>query len=365
MYYNKFNSIELKTKGEMYKMKAAIYHGIENVTVEELPIPECGERDVVLKIMKGSICGTDISAYYHGGDDLGIFPEHTFGHEMSAIVYKKGSLVPDNIYEGMRVVPNAPLSKPADCGLSIFEICDECGAFSQYVLIEQAKLDYNVFALPDNVDFEEGALVEPLAVAVHGLNKVHAKAGEKVLIFGAGMIGLCTVAACLAKGIKDIVVADVNDWRLSVAEKMGAIPFNSAKGDLKAFLMEKFGDKITTQAGQTAVDIDCYVDTAGAQPVLPSVLNMCKDFSRLSIVAIYHHDVTINPAQIFGAELEIVGSFAYTCSDISEAIEALHNKTAPVKEIITDRFKLDDINEAFAKATDQNSVLKIIIDHDA
>lgn len=70
-------------------MKAAIYHGIENVSVEEIPMPECGDNDVILKNVRGSICGTDIGAYYHGGDDAGFFPEHTFGHEMSAVVYKE------------------------------------------------------------------------------------------------------------------------------------------------------------------------------------------------------------------------------------------------------------------------------------
>ena len=345
-------------------MKAAIYHGIEDVTVEEVPMVECGEKDVILKIVKGSVCGTDIGAYYHGGEDAGIFPGHTFGHEMSAVVYEKGSQVADNIKIGMRVFPNPCLRKPADCGMSLIEICDECGGFSQYVRIEQAELDYNLFELPENVDFDEGAIIEPFAVGMHGANKGHVQAGEKVLIFGAGMIGLCALSACLSKGVKDIVVVDINDWRLSVAKEMGAVTFNSAKGDLKAFLTELYGEAPITMAGQTSVDIDCYIDTSGASVILPSIFNMAKSYSRVVVVALYHQNVSINPYQITGAELDVVGSFAYNNDDIRECIAALHAKSTPVKQIITHHYSLDQINEAFKKAQDQNSVLKIIIDHE-
>lgn len=92
-------------------MKGAIYHGIENVSVEEIEMPECGDYDVILKNVKGSICGTDVGAYYHGGDDAGIYPENQFGHEMSSIVYQVGSKVDPHIKKGMRVFPNPCLSK--------------------------------------------------------------------------------------------------------------------------------------------------------------------------------------------------------------------------------------------------------------
>ena len=98
-------------------MKAAIYHGIENVTVEEMPMPACGDKDVIIKNVRGSICGTDIGAFYHGGEDAGIFPGHTFGHEMSAVVYEVGKDADPALKKGMRVFPNPCLRRPADCGM--------------------------------------------------------------------------------------------------------------------------------------------------------------------------------------------------------------------------------------------------------
>lgn len=345
-------------------MKAAIYHGIENVTVEEVAMPECGDYDVIIKNVKSGICGTDIGAYYNGGEAAGIFPDHQFGHEMASIVYKVGAKVDPEIKEGMRVFLNPCLSKRPDCGLSILEICDECGAFSQYVQVQDAKLHYNLFPLPENVSFDEAALIEPFAVGMHGVNMGKASASDRVVIYGAGMIGLCTLSACISKGIKEVVVVDINEWRLKKAEEMGAIPFNAAKGDLKEFLREKFGTDLQSAAGQSAVDVDLYIDTAGTKTIIPEVLGMAKNRVRLVIVALYHHDVTINPYQILGAEMEVVGSFAYANSDIEEVIEALHAKSTSVEQIITHYFTLDKINEAFIQAKDANCALKVVIDHE-
>lgn len=97
---------------------------------------------------------------------------------------------------------------------------------------------------------------------------------------------------------------------------------------------------------------------------MPDVLSMAKNHSRFVIVALYHQDVTINPYQILGAEMEVVGSFAYANSDIEEVIESLHAKSTPIEQIITHHFTLDRINDAFARAKDADCALKVIIDHE-
>lgn len=345
-------------------MKGAIYHGIENVSVEELEMPECGDYDVILKNIKGSICGTDVGAYYHGGDDAGIYPENQFGHEMSSIVYQVGSKVDPSIKKGMRVFPNPCLSKRPDCGLSSLSICDECGAFSQYVQIQDAKLDYNIFELPENVSFDEAAIIEPFSVGMHGVNVGRAKAGEKVVIFGAGMIGLCALSACISKGIKDIVVVDINEWRLSKAKEMGAVPYNANEGDLLGFLQDLYGDKLINFGGSKVADIDLYIDTSGARTVIPEVTKIAKMNSRLVIIALYHHESTFNPLDLVYSEMEIMGSIAYNDVDIKQCIQALHEKSTPVEKIITHHYPLKDIDQAFKQAAKSNETLKILIDHE-
>jgi threonine dehydrogenase-like Zn-dependent dehydrogenase len=345
-------------------MKAAIYHGIQNVTVEEIPMPECGPKDVILKTVKAGICGTDIGAYYHGGEAAGIFPENQFGHEMSSIVYKVGKDVSSDITEGMRVFLNPCTSKRPDCGLSIFEIADECGAFSQYVQVQDARIDYNIFPLPANVSFDIGALVEPFSVAMHGVNLGEGKPGDKVVIFGAGMIGLSALCSCIGKGIKDIVVVDIDDWRLEKAKKMGAVPFNSTKGDLLKFLQGLYGDNISNAANNPAANIDLYIDTAGVKSIIPGVLGMAKHESRLVIIALYHGNIEINPYQILASEMRVIGSFAYQSKDIKDVIQCLEKESTPIEQIITHHFPLEKINEAFDMTKNGKQTLKVLIDHE-
>lgn len=345
-------------------MKAAIYHGIENVTIEEISMPECGAKDIILKTVKAGICGTDIGAYYHGGEAAGIFPENQFGHEMASIVYKVGSEVPSDIKEGMRVFLNPCTSKRPDCGLSLFEIADECGAFSQYVQVQDAEIGYNIFPLPENVSFDVGALVEPFAVAMHGVNMGYGKPKDKVVIFGAGMIGLSAYCACKGKGIEDIVVVDVNDWRLKRAEEMGAIPFNSAKGDLLQFLQKLYGGDLINMANAPVANIDLYIDTAGVKGIIPSTLAMAKQGARLVIVALYHNNIEINPYEIVASEMNVIGSFAYQTEDIKEVISCLEAESTPIEKIVTHHFPLDKINEAFDVAKNAPDALKVIIDHE-
>lgn len=344
-------------------MKGAIYHGIKNVTVEELPMPELGDYDVILKNVRGSICGTDVGAYYHGGDDAGIYPENQFGHEMSSIIYQVGPKADPKLKVGMRVFPNPCLSKRPDCGLSALSICDECGAFSEYIQIQDAKYGYNIFELPENVSYDEAALIEPFSVGMHGVNVGRAKAGERVVIYGAGMIGLCTLSACISKGIKDIVVVDVNEWRLEKAKEMGAIPFNAKDGNILEFLQKQFGAGLTNFGGAPAADIDLYIDTSGAKTIIPEVVSMAKMNARLVIIALYHHEVTINPLDLVYSEMEIMGSIAYNNEDIKECIAALNAKSTPVEKIITHHYPLENINDAFIQAQKAEETLKIIIDH--
>ncbi|OGU00501.1 MAG: hypothetical protein A2X80_10365 [Geobacteraceae bacterium GWB2_52_12] len=344
-------------------MKAAIYHGIENVTVEDIQMPKCGPKEVILKTVRAGICGTDIGAYYHGGDDAGIFPGNQFGHEMASIVYKVGEKVPSNVKEGMRVFLNPILSKRSDCGLSLFEICDSCGAFSQYVQVQDAEIDYNLFPLPENVSFDTAALIEPFSVGMHAANAGSAKPGDKVVIFGAGTIGLSTMCACIGKGVKDIVVVDIDDWRLEKVKKMGAIPFNSAKGELLPFLQGLYGS-LTNAASAPAANIDLYFDTAGAQSIIPGVLGMAKGGARLVIVALYHHNVEINPFQLLASEMNVIGSFAYQNTDIREVISVLKAESTPIDQIVTHHFPLEKLNEAFGVAKAGKNVIKILIDHE-
>ncbi|MGN0628167.1 MAG: zinc-binding dehydrogenase [Oscillospiraceae bacterium] len=342
----------------MEKMKAVIYNGIGDVEVREIEKPTVKENDVLVKVVRAGICGTDVNAYKFGGAVSGIDDGSEFGHEMVGYICELGSKADPELKEGMRVFVH-----PQFCShLGAAHSC-MAGAFSEYVLVENAKLEYNLFELPESASYDEAVVTEPFSVGTHGANTSRAKIGEKVVVFGAGTIGLCAAACLLAKGIKDVVVSDVVDWRLDKAKAIGAIPFNSAKGDLGEFLMDKYGYDLIG-FGTKAAKVDAYIDAAGAPSVLQDFLNIANTGSRMAVVAMYHNMVQIQPTNILLSECEILGSCAYNNKDIHEVLDNLGSKRTKITEIITDHFKLDDAKEAFAVAADSSRSLKVVIDFD-
>src|SRR5690625_4909793 len=208
-------------------MRAVIYKGIEDIAVEDAPIPEIGPKDVLVKNMRAGICGTDIGAYLRGGDDVGIFPGNQIGHEFVSEVVEVGDEVEDpRIKSGLRVFINPVTSKRQGEGRSPVEIADSAGGLTQYISVHDAAIDYNLFPLPDNVSWDQAVLIEPFSVANHGVNTAQPQAGERALVFGAGAIGLGVLANLKANGVEEVIVSDVVQNRLDVVEVLGGIAIN-------------------------------------------------------------------------------------------------------------------------------------------
>ncbi|MCD7817594.1 MAG: zinc-binding dehydrogenase, partial [Lachnospiraceae bacterium] len=297
-------------------MKALIYYGPEDIRMEERPVPEAGPDDVIVKLKRAAICGSDITAYRLGGETVGIFPKGTFGldgqfgHEMVGVVSSIGKNITD-IAVGDRVFIN-----PMTCKRNGMLSCDLAGAFSEYVLVEDAQYGNNLFKLQESVPFDEAVILEPLAVGTHGKNCVDVKPYEHVVVFGAGTIGLCTLNALLAAGVTNPVVVDLNEDRLSLAKEMGGIPFNSSTdGDLKEFIFARFGT-VENKFMVKCADVDVYIDCAGAPGILDQVISFAKPDARVSIVAIYRNPIAFPIAPFSASRLSLKGSCGYDMSDI-------------------------------------------------
>src|SRR5947209_18851526 len=113
-------------------------------------------------------------------------------------------------------------------------------AFSQYILVQDAKLEYNLFLLPDSLSFEDAVLIEPFAVGTHGKNTPQAKPQDHVVIYGAGPIGLCALSGLIAQGNNNVVVLDIDDSRLETVRKLGGIGSNPKSGETRSFLIDQF-----------------------------------------------------------------------------------------------------------------------------
>ena len=339
-------------------MKAFIYYGPGKLAIEERPIPQVGPKDVRVKVKRAGICGSDLTAYLIDGKKAGIWMNGEFGHEMVGVVDQVGNDVRD-IREGDRVFVN-----PAVCKRSGMKGCDIAGAFSEYVLVEDAAYGYNLLRLKENVSFDEGVVIEPLAVGTHAKNSVQLRAHEHVVIFGAGTIGLCTLNAVLATGCIDPVVVDLNRERLKIAESMGAKTFCPEDGELKDYLKNLFGT-VSNSFGRKTADVDVFIDCAGAGPILNQMIYLAKNKARIAIVAIYKKKIEFNAALVLNSELTVKGCLAYEQEDVLEAIQNINEKRTHTPEIVTHHFAHKDAIEAFAFAADPSSgAIKVVIDYD-
>ena len=294
-------------------MKALIYKDVKKIELQERAIPACGPNDIVVRNMRSGICGSDVSAYLHGTMSSGVFPHREFGHEMVGVVHEAGKNVV-NIPEGGRVFvnPNTAVEHPWDS--------DMAGAFSQYVCIRNARLEHNVFMLPDSLSFDDAVLIEPFSVGTHGKNRPGIKPEQNVLIYGAGTIGLCALNALIAQGNKNVAVADLSEKRLNLAQNMGAIPCNPKKDDVCSYLKKYFGETasntpVVSMNGSTitlspsaALNIDAVIDCAGAPNIAGDFLNMAKSGAILSCIAVHKKEVPLNFRQIMSTEAVIMGS---------------------------------------------------------
>ncbi len=342
-------------------MKATIYKGIKQIQLEEIQDPVPGEKDVVVKIVRAGICGTDVHAYLHGGEPVGILLGNQFGHEMVGFVYTVGSKV-EGIEKGLRVFVDPNNRKPCGQGLNPTQIADMAGAFSEYVLVEEAKIDYNIFILPDELSFDKAVLIEPLSVATHAVSRSNLVGGEVALIYGSGTIGLCVLVALKNSGVKKVIVLDINQTRLDIAEKLGAISYNSGNGDSMKYVKKQFGTR-TGNADEETTNVDIVFDAAGAPFIIPEYLYNAKVLSKLIIIAVHGKEVNFSPYQMLSSELNIMGSRGYIAKDIIRSIAILSDANSVITPIITHQFCHKDIVEAFAIAADADKAIKVVIDY--
>ena len=326
--------------------QAGIYKAANTVQVEARPMSEIGATDVLLRNLRGGICGTDINIVKYG-TEMGIRFEQEFGHEFAGIVEAIGADVKD-VEIGMFVAVNPITAKRAGRRYSL-----EAGGFSQYVVIEDAAINYNLFPLSENVTPEEGALVEPMSVGCHGAFSVKPQIGENI-------VGLSAAAMLIGEGITNVAVVDMVDWRLEKAKEIGAKTVDTSKVSLAEGLGEIFGT--VNVYGVELPNVDAFVDAAGAAPLFKQVMDIAKPYTRIAVIAVYKDEVPVSLIKVMSMEIQIVGASGYTTEDILRVIDHLNNKKTPISTIVTQVYPLSEIQTAFDTAIEAKDSIKVIVD---
>lgn len=345
-------------------MKALIYYGPKDLKVEEVPTPTATGKDVLVKVERAGICGSDLTAYLYDGMGVGILRkgqfghDGQFGHEMVGTVCQLGEEV-QGIQVGDRVFINPTVAKRSG-----MMGCDIAGAFSEYTVVEDARYGYNLFKLADDVSFDEAVVIEPLSVGTHGKNCINVRPSDNVVIYGAGTIGLCTLNACVAMGCKNPVVVDMNQQRLELVEKMGGTGYcPSRDGKIMDFLVKQYGP-VFDQFGQPRTNVDAFIDCAGAAPIPNEIISLAKNKARVSVVAIHKRPCEMNLAGLLSNEMTLKGSCGFELADAVEAFNNVNGHRTAAPQIVTHHFPHEKAVEAFAFAADPTSgAIKVVIDY--
>ncbi|MDF1489335.1 galactitol-1-phosphate 5-dehydrogenase [Tessaracoccus caeni] len=333
-------------------MKTVAVTGIQELSVIPTPVPECGPTDVLVRVAYCGICGSDVPRYFDGG--VHSFPQ-VLGHEFSGVVERVGSDV-TRVSPGDRVAV-APLvpchqcdeclaGRPALCPNYSFIGSRQQGALAEYVRAPEA----NVVPVGD-LDLKVAALIEPLTVAIHGVERLPVEAGQDAAVLGGGVIGLMAVITLRAKGIRNITVVDVNPWALEMTKKFGAThTVNVAEQDLS----EHFASIGAPQV---------VVETAGATPTRRQALEIAARNGAVVYIGTPTADLTLDPEtfeHILRKELLVRGSWmSYSApfpgGEWTQAPRLLADALGDPAEIVSHVFSLDEVADGFAVMRERNA----------
>ncbi len=327
----------------------------KKAVVEEVPIPEPGPKEVLMKIAYCGICGSDLHA------SIGKHPfvplPATPGHEFSGWVEKVGSDV-EGFEKGDRVTaePNLVCGECYNCKVGRYNICENLrvmgcqgdGAMADYFLLPAEK----TVPIPKELSLKHASLVEPVAVGVHACHRSGDLLGKNVAIVGAGMIGLGVLASVLKAGANKIWVSDLADDRLEIAKKMGADRVINAKQNFVAIAREEAGFE----------GIDVAFECVGIGAALRTSMALIRKGGKVIVMGVYGDQATINAANLQDQEMELVGTLMYTMRDVKEAITLLAEDELPADDIIGKVFPIESANDAFEYARENKQAIKVVLE---
>jgi 6-hydroxycyclohex-1-ene-1-carbonyl-CoA dehydrogenase len=325
-------------------MKAAVFHGPNKpLEIEQVDRPAPGSGDILVKVAACGVCHTDLHYIDHGVPTFKK-PPLILGHEPSGIVEETGEAV-DNFKRGDRVLLPAVLT----CGTCRFcrtgreNICQRMvmfgnnidGAYAEYV-VAPAK---DAFHLPEEIPLEEGAIIaDAISTPFHAVkNRGNVRPGDTVVVYGCGGIGINIVQVAAATGAT-VIAVDVLEKKLEWAEKLGADEV------INPGEVENVGKTVKKMTGGGA---DVAFEAIGNPATMQDAFNVLRKGGRLVVVGYTHKGVELSGAKIMYFEMEVVGSLGCRPVDYPRIIEMAKTGKIKVKELVTDKFPLEQINDAF------------------
>ncbi|KAF1799728.1 chaperonin 10-like protein [Mucor lusitanicus] len=352
------------------KNNSFVLQKIDEISFEDRPVPVAGPGQVVVNIKATGICGSDVHYWTHGR--IGHFVCNgpmVLGHESAGVVASLGEGVTDlKVGDRVALEPGVPCGRCEMCKIGKYNLCPDM-AFAATPPYDGTLCDYYrhsadfCYKLPENVSLEEGALIEPLSVGIHAARRGEVKLGDRVIVFGAGPVGLLTAAAAKAAGASHITMADISESRLKFAKSYIADetvhmtskpPKNVDTNEFaKAEAVKLF------QSGITPANV--VFDCTGVEVCVQMSVYLVKNNGKIILVGMGASVQSISVADVSAREVDVRGVMRY-CNTYPTAVEMLASGKVDLKSLITHRYKFEDSIKAFEHVKEgREGTIKVVI----
>tara|TARA_Y100000310_G_scaffold194869_2_gene194881 strand:- start:2784 stop:3764 length:981 start_codon:yes stop_codon:yes gene_type:complete len=324
-------------------MKVAVYYTNNDIRIEESPIPKISDGEILVKMKASGICGTDAMGWYR----IKKAPR-VLGHEIAGEIVESKS---KKYTVGQRVFVShhVPCNNCKYCLEDNHTACETLhagnyypGGFSEFIKIPKINVDNGTYLLPENISYEEGAMIEPLACGVRALRLIDIKKRHTVLILGSGVSGLMNIK--LAKLISAKVIAtDIDDYRLNKAKEFGADE-----------VIDVSKEKVNVKAERIIV-------CTGAYQAVKQAFECIDRKGIILFFAVPEKNIEVPSVDLWRNELTIASSYGAASADLKESLDLIKNKKVNVKGMITHKLPLEKIQEGFKLVTDAKESLKVVL----
>lgn len=331
----------------LQSMKALVLQSYNDLQIMDVPKPVPQQNEVLIRVRSAAICGSDVHGY--DGTSGRRIPPVIMGHEASGVIEAVGSQVTkwkehdavtfdSTIYHLDDWFSRKGMYNLSDNRRVLGVSCDEYrqnGAFAEYVVVPE----HICYAIPETLDFDAAALTEPMAVALHGVSLTPRDIGDTVLVIGAGLIGLLTVAVLHRQGCANIVVSDISERRLELARAMGATEtINPSLQDVGGYCRS-----LTSQRGADAV-----IDAVGLPQTVETAIAAVRRGGTVTLVGNISQRVEIPLQRVVAGQIRLQGSCAI-CGEYPAALQMLSSGSVPLDKIISVRAPLEEAPELFKR----------------
>lgn len=332
-------------------MKAALWYGRKDIRVEDVDEPKASEGEVVVRVKRCGICGTDLHEYASGPHVIPVDEPHILtgdkapvimGHEFAGDITELGPGV-----EGWKVGDRVAIMPLLHCGKCYYcrrgweHLCQQFGGiglhwhwggFGEYCLVK----DYQINHLLDNVTYEQGALVEPCSLALYGIRQSGLQAGDSVLITGGGPTGVLTLMSCFAAGATKVYVSEIQEGRLQHLKRLGATEvFNPLECDLQKEILD-----LTDGIG-----VDVAFECTGIESAANACFNILRKRGTYIQSGLSVGQIKVNPFDWAFKDLRIIGVWCFNTFDFPKTLELMATGQFPVKELVTSVIRVEDVVE--------------------